>query len=102
MLPLLGLLAVAVGLPFLVVSTTAPLLQRWLAATSHPAAADPYHHDDSPDTDASDWVVMAKSGRDLRAVVPVAGGWQDCARSSGTSVWTDDFSNLLTAIDLDG
>lgn len=42
MLPLLGLLAVAVGLPFLVVSTTAPLLQRWLAATSHPAAADPY------------------------------------------------------------
>ncbi len=39
---LLGLLAVAVGLPFFVVSTTAPLLQRWLAATSHPAAADPY------------------------------------------------------------
>jgi hypothetical protein len=39
---LLGLLAVAVGLPFFVVSTTAPLLQRWLAATDHPAAADPY------------------------------------------------------------
>jgi len=39
---LLGLLAVAIGLPFFVVSTTAPLLQRWLAATSHPAAADPY------------------------------------------------------------
>jgi len=39
---LLGLLAVAVGLPFLVVSTTAPLLQRWLAATSHTAAGDPY------------------------------------------------------------
>ncbi len=33
---LLGLLAVAVGLPFFVVSTTAPLLQRWLAATDHP------------------------------------------------------------------
>jgi hypothetical protein len=39
---LLGLLAVAVGLPFFVVTTTAPLLQRWLAATDHPAAADPY------------------------------------------------------------
>lgn len=39
---LLGLLAVSVGLPFFVVSTTAPLLQRWLAATDHPAAADPY------------------------------------------------------------
>ncbi|MEA2241615.1 MAG: hypothetical protein QOD24_1171, partial [Solirubrobacteraceae bacterium] len=39
---LLGLLAVAVGLPFFVVSTTAPLLQRWLVATDHPAAADPY------------------------------------------------------------
>lgn len=39
---LLGLLAVAVGLPFFVVSTTAPLLQRWLAATDHPAGDDPY------------------------------------------------------------
>jgi len=39
---LLGLLAVAVGLPFFVVSTTAPLLQRWLAATDHPAGGDPY------------------------------------------------------------
>jgi hypothetical protein len=41
-LALLGLLVVAVGLPFFVVSTTAPLLQRWLSATDHPAAADPY------------------------------------------------------------
>ena len=39
---LLGLLAVAVGLPFFVVSTTAPLLQRWLAGTDHPAGRDPY------------------------------------------------------------
>ncbi len=39
---LLGLLAVTVGLPFFVVSTTAPLLQRWLADTDHPAAGDPY------------------------------------------------------------
>ena len=39
---LLTLLLVSVGLPFFVVSATAPLLQRWLAATSHPAARDPY------------------------------------------------------------
>jgi len=43
--PILGvveLLAVAVGVPFFVLSTTAPLLQRWFAATGHPAAKDPY------------------------------------------------------------
>ncbi len=39
---LLALLAVAVGLPFFVVSATSPLLQRWLAATQHTGAADPY------------------------------------------------------------
>lgn len=39
---LLALLLLAVGLPFFVVSATAPLLQRWLAATQHPAASDPY------------------------------------------------------------
>src|SRR5947208_2695213 len=31
-----------IGLPFLVVSTTAPLLQKWFAYTGHPAAKDPY------------------------------------------------------------
>ncbi|HEY8505344.1 MAG TPA: fused MFS/spermidine synthase [Gemmataceae bacterium] len=39
---LLGELAVLVGLPFFVVSATAPLLQRWFAATGHRAAGDPY------------------------------------------------------------
>src|SRR2546425_1853141 len=39
---LLALLAVAVGLPFFVVSTTSPLLQKWLARTGHPSAGDPY------------------------------------------------------------
>ncbi len=34
-LSLLALLALTVGLPFFVVSTTAPLLQRWLSATDH-------------------------------------------------------------------
>ena len=36
------LLTIIVGVPFLVVSTTAPLLQRWFNQTGHPAAKDPY------------------------------------------------------------
>jgi SAM-dependent methyltransferase len=38
----LWLLSISVGLPFLVVSATAPLLQKWFTATGHPAARDPY------------------------------------------------------------
>jgi len=43
--PVLGvllLLSVSVGLPFFVVSATAPLLSRWFTHTGHPAAGDPY------------------------------------------------------------
>ncbi|MDP6515881.1 MAG: fused MFS/spermidine synthase [Alphaproteobacteria bacterium] len=39
---LIGLFAVSVGLPFFALSANAPLLQRWFAASGHPAAADPY------------------------------------------------------------
>lgn len=39
---LLGLLAVAVGLPFFAVSATSPVLQAWFVATGHRAARDPY------------------------------------------------------------
>jgi len=39
---LLRTLALSVGLPFFVVSTTGPLLQRWFSTTDHPAAKDPY------------------------------------------------------------
>jgi hypothetical protein len=39
---LLGVLLVAVGLPFFVVATTAPLLQTWFAGTGHRGANDPY------------------------------------------------------------
>jgi SAM-dependent methyltransferase len=31
-----------VGLPFFVVATSAPLLQKWFGSTGHPAAKDPY------------------------------------------------------------
>ena len=39
---LLQLLAIAVGAPFLMLSATAPLLQRWLSSLDHPAAENPY------------------------------------------------------------
>ncbi len=39
---LLGVMTVSIGLPFLVVSTTAPILQHWFSRTDHPDAADPY------------------------------------------------------------
>ena len=39
---LLMLLVVALGSPFLVLSTTAPLAQKWFAGTDHPLARDPY------------------------------------------------------------
>ncbi len=35
-------LLMVVGLPFFVVSTTGPLLQKWFAGSGHPAAKDPY------------------------------------------------------------
>jgi hypothetical protein len=39
---LLGVLMISVGLPFFVVSSTAPLLQKWFSMTRHKSAADPY------------------------------------------------------------
>jgi hypothetical protein len=39
---LLKILLVAVGMPFFVVATTGPLLQRWFARTGHHSARDPY------------------------------------------------------------
>lgn len=39
---LVVVLAAAIGLPFLAVATTGPLLQRWFSYTDHPRADDPY------------------------------------------------------------
>ena len=41
-LDVLLVLSLSVGLPFLVISATAPLLQQWFTGTGHPAARDPY------------------------------------------------------------
>jgi len=39
---LLSVLLVSIGLPFFVLSTTAPLLQKWFASSDHPEAREPY------------------------------------------------------------
>ena len=39
---LVGLLTVSLGAPFFMLSTGAPLLQRWFAESGHPSAANPY------------------------------------------------------------
>lgn len=39
---LLSLFAASIGLPFVALAATAPLLQNWLAASGHPHAANPY------------------------------------------------------------
>ncbi|MGR9051276.1 MAG: fused MFS/spermidine synthase, partial [Gammaproteobacteria bacterium] len=40
---LIGTLLLAIGLPFFVVSTTAPLLQKWFANVGHHTSHDPYY-----------------------------------------------------------
>ena len=39
---LLGFLTLAIGLPFVVLAATGPLVQRWFSSTNHPHAKDPY------------------------------------------------------------
>jgi hypothetical protein len=43
---------------------------------------------------------MARRRPDLRAAASDQ-RWQDCRRSPGSAPWTDDYSNLLGALDLD-
>ena len=39
---ILAMLLVSVGLPFFVLSSNTPIMQRWFADSGHPQAADPY------------------------------------------------------------
>src|SRR5207244_4330329 len=41
-LSVLAIMTIAIGIPFLIASTSAPLLQKWFAYTGHPSARDPY------------------------------------------------------------
>ena len=40
---IIGILLAAIGLPFFVVSTTAPLIQKWFANVGHHTSDDPYY-----------------------------------------------------------
>ncbi|MCF7985975.1 MAG: fused MFS/spermidine synthase [Methylovulum sp.] len=40
---LLGMLSLSIGLPFFVLSTTSPLLQKWFAQMGHATSHDPYY-----------------------------------------------------------
>ena len=40
---LIGILSLSIGLPFFVVSTTSPLLQKWFANVGHHTSHDPYY-----------------------------------------------------------
>lgn len=42
MLWVVGLFACSIGIPFIALSATAPLLQHWFVATDHPQAKNPY------------------------------------------------------------
>ncbi|GAB4254293.1 MAG: fused MFS/spermidine synthase [Methylomicrobium sp.] len=39
---LLGVLGVSIGLPFFIISTTSPLLQKWFSRLGHQSSRDPY------------------------------------------------------------
>ncbi|MDQ3090437.1 MAG: hypothetical protein M3R46_01995, partial [Actinomycetota bacterium] len=51
-------------------------------------------------TDSSDWVLMTRRKRDF-GPISADQRWHDCRRAGGEA-WTDDFSNPLSALDLDG
>ncbi len=40
---LMGILFIAIGLPFFVVSTTSPLIQKWFSRVGHHTSEDPYY-----------------------------------------------------------
>jgi hypothetical protein len=49
------------------------------------------------DRDPSDWIVVARNEIDLSAIGH-DGRWQTLLPSRGKSVWTDEYSNLLSAL----
>ena len=93
-LNVLLLLSTSVGLPFLVVSATAPLLQRWFTATGHPAARDPYFLYAASNLGS----LLALAGYPLLVEprLPLRGaGWL-----SQTRLWTFGYLTLIVLIAL--
>lgn len=52
-----------------------------------PGRKDSYHF-------ASDWVIMARSSRDIAPLVPSI-DWRELTAQPGRRVWTDDYGNLV-------
>ena len=88
-LQVLLLLSLSVGLPFFVVSATAPLLQRWFASTGHPAGRDPYFLYAA--SNLGSVVGLVSYPTIMEPMVPVrSGGWL-----SQTTLWTVGYLLLL-------
>jgi len=93
-LDVLLLLSVSVGLPFLVVSATAPLLQRWFADTGHPAARDPYFLYAA--SNLGSMLALLAYPALIEPRVPL----QDLDRVSQTRLWTAGYLVLIALIAL--
>ncbi|MFZ0147135.1 MAG: fused MFS/spermidine synthase [Xanthobacteraceae bacterium] len=55
------------------------------------------HSDDPFGRDSSDWIVIARNKDDLTAITHDE-KWQALLPSPGKGIWTDDYSNLLSAL----
>lgn len=86
------LLTVAIGLPFFMLSTTAPLLQRWFSWTTHPSARDPYFMYAA--SNAGSMVALLGYPFVIEPWVPLRGTQQ----LSQTMLWSIGYGVLLTLL----
>ena len=86
------LLSVVIGPAFFLLSTTAPLLQKWFSWTDHPSAADPYFLYAA--SNAGSMVALFGYPLLLEPWVPVKGGqWL-----TQTSIWSIGYGLLVLFI----
>jgi spermidine synthase len=75
----------------------APILAR-LAQDAGLACRDRWHEgNDSPEDYSSHWVMMSRRA-DVLAKLTTADGWNNTLPKPRTPLWTDDFSNILSAL----
>lgn len=70
---------------------------RWHDLEDGEAGEDGEEDNTSYTKDVSDWVIVARNVEDLKAIED-DDRWELLLPSSGGSVWTDDYSNLLGAL----
>lgn len=86
------LLTVAIGLPFFVLSTTAPLLQKWFSWTDHPSARDPYFLYAA--SNAGSMLALLSYPLAIEPVLPLRG----TQRLSQTVLWSMGYGALVLLI----